>query len=87
MLAAHRHPSQVWGSAADDAALPASAQDLQAGPPDEEGGAGGSQGVQGDLPGKVLLAVSHYFFLCVFVCVCRKYRTEIPLPPSIMLLP
>lgn len=53
VLAAHRRPSQVWGSAADDAALPASAQDLQAGSPDEEGGAGGSQGVQGDLPGKL----------------------------------
>lgn len=53
VLAAHRRPSQVWGSAADDAALPASAQDLQAGPPDEEGGAGGSQGLQGDLPSKM----------------------------------
>lgn len=74
MLAAHRRPSQVWGSAADDAALPASAQDLQAGPPDEEGGAGSSQGVQGDLSGKVLPAASRCFFLCVFVCVSRKYR-------------
>lgn len=53
VLAAHRRPSQVWGSAADDAALPASAQDLQAGSPDEEGRAGGSQGVQGDISGKI----------------------------------
>lgn len=51
VLAASWRPSWVWGSAADDAALPASAQDLQAGTPDEEGGAGGSQRIQGDFLG------------------------------------
>lgn len=51
VLDASWHPSWVWGSADDDAALPASAQDLQAGTPDEEGGAGGSQRIQGDFSG------------------------------------
>ncbi len=51
MLASSWRPSWVWGSAADDAALPASAQDLQAGTPDAEGGAGGSERIQGDFPG------------------------------------
>lgn len=51
VLAAPRRPPRVWGSAADDAALPASAQDLQARTPDEESGAGGSQRIQGDFPG------------------------------------
>lgn len=51
VLAASWCSSWVWGSAADDAALPASAQNLQIGTPDEEGGEGGSQRIQRDFPG------------------------------------
>lgn len=77
VLAASWRPSWVWGSAADDAALPASAQDLQAGTPDEEGGAGGSQRIQGDFPGLWLTVYKCH------LCVIQYSNYFLNLPASI----
>lgn len=52
VLAPHWRPFRVWCSAAHDAAMSASTQDLQARTTDEESGARSSQGIQGDLPGQ-----------------------------------
>lgn len=77
VLAASRRSSRVWGSVADDAALPASSQDLQIGAPDEEGGAGGSQRIQRNLPGmrnqRYVDFCCQVPSRCLYVQLCLKH--------------
>ena len=73
VLAAPQRAPRVGGSAADDAACPAAPAHLQAGASDEEGGAGGAQGLQGDFPGqwcRTNAGCTHAVCVCVCVCVC-----------------